>query len=283
MNGITHDPQVWFITGASSGLGLSVLKHVLSKGDKAVATLRKPEVLTDLAAKYSALQLLIVKLDVKKEDEIVSAFKAAEERFGRIDVVYNNAGYGTLVEIEGTPDHVSRDMFEVNFWGAANVSREAVRFFRDVNKPAGGRLLQASSLGGASASPALGYYCASKFALEGFSEALASELLPSWNIKISIIQIGAFRTRAVVEIPTFPLHPLYNGSNSIQMREYFSGPMEGMADAADGAREIYNIAGDKQAPLFVPLGFDAIAKADTKIKLLKEGVAKSEKWAVSLK
>ncbi|KAF8996896.1 NAD(P)-binding protein [Cyathus striatus] len=282
MDSTKTNPEVWFITGSSSGLGLAVLKHVLSEGDNAVATLRKPEAISDLASKYPTSQLLIVKVDVKKEDEILSAFKAAEEKFGRVDVVYNNAGYGTLAEIEGTPADVARDMFEVNFWGATSVSREAIRFFRDVNKPSGGRLLQVSSMGGASAAPALGYYCASKFALEGFSEALSQELLPSWNIKVIILELGGFRTGAV-NIPTLPLHPSYTGSTSNYIRNFFAGPMEHIADADNGAREIYKIAGDKNAPLHIPFGLDAIAGVNKKIESIKEEVANSEKWSVDLK
>ncbi|KAF8996897.1 hypothetical protein BDQ17DRAFT_1512949 [Cyathus striatus] len=208
MDSNKSSPEVWFTTGASSGLGLSVLKHVLSKGDNVVATLRKPEAVSDLASKYPLKQLLVVQLDVKNEGDILSAFRAAQDKFGRVDVVYNNAGTGALAEIEGTPIDIARNIFEVNFWGATNVSREAVRFFRDVNIPAGGRLLQAPSQAGLCAAPGVGYYSASKHALEGFSESLSQELLPSWNIKaLSIL----------------PLHPSYTSDSSSQkMRDYLA-------------------------------------------------------------
>lgn len=134
--------------------------HLLEQGDKVVATLRKPEVLNELLTKYFADQLLVVKLDVTSPSEIKAAFAKGVEHFGRIDVVYNNAGYGALSEIEGTPDKVARGVFEVNFWGSTNVAREAVRVFRDVNKPSGGRLIQASSMAGAQAMAGLGYYSA---------------------------------------------------------------------------------------------------------------------------
>ena len=125
-----------------------------------MATLRKPSVLTDLSAKYPASQLLVIKLDVTSPADIKAAFAKAIETFGRVDVVYNNAGYGSLGEIEGTPDNVARGVFEVNFWGSTNVALEAIRVFRDVNKPSGGRLLQASSMVGASGMPGIGYYSA---------------------------------------------------------------------------------------------------------------------------
>ena len=125
-----------------------------------MATLRKPEVLSDLVAKYPASQFLVLKLDVTSPEDIKATFAKAVEIFGRIDVVYNNAGYGSLGEIEGTPDDVARGIFEVNFWGSTNVAREAVRVFRDVNKPCGGRLLQAASMAGAQGMPGIGYYSA---------------------------------------------------------------------------------------------------------------------------
>ena len=154
------------VTGASTGFGRILTELVLERGDKAIATLRRPEVLSDLTAKYPSDRLLTVKLDVTKPQEIIDAFAAAKAKFGRIDVVANNAGYGTLGEAEGAEDDVVRAMFETNFWGAANVSREAVRFFREVN-PAGvgGRLLQFSSTAGILGMPAASYYSASKFGM----------------------------------------------------------------------------------------------------------------------
>lgn len=137
-------------------------EHVLANGDIAVATLRKPSVLDELTAKYSKDKLLVVKLDVTKPQEIIDAFKAAELAYGRIDVVFNNAGYGALGEVEGTSEEVARAIFDTNFWGASNVSREAVRFFRDVNKIRGGRLMNVSSMAGIGGAAGIGFYSASK-------------------------------------------------------------------------------------------------------------------------
>ncbi len=150
------------VTGASSGFGRAAAEHVLEQGDILVATLLKPEVLNDLTAKYAADKLLVLKLDVTKPQEIVDAFQKAVDVFGRIDVVFNNAGYAVLAEIEGSPEDALRKLFDTNFWGAMNVSREAVRIFREVNKPLGGRLLITSSMGGVAPVPLLGYYAGSK-------------------------------------------------------------------------------------------------------------------------
>lgn len=135
----------------------------MENGGCAVATLRKPDALADLASIYPPERLAVIQLDVSKPDEIRAAFAEARTRFGRIDVVFNNAGFGVLSEAEGTPEDLAREMFDTNFWGAANVSKEAVRFFREVNEPRGGRLLQTSSVVGIQGLSALSYYCASKF------------------------------------------------------------------------------------------------------------------------
>ncbi len=175
------------VTGASSGFGRSVVEYVLSKGDIAVATLRKPEALEDLKAEYPPTQLLVLKLDVTKPDEITEAFTKAKEAFGKVDVVFNNAGYGILAEFEGTPEDIARAMFEVNFWGANRISREAIKFFRDVNKPGtGGKLLNVSSMVGLNAAPGLGYYSASKHGRRAkpsdLSRSLANIVYQRWRV-----------------------------------------------------------------------------------------------------
>lgn len=137
-------------------------KTVLDNGDIVIATLRKPSVLDGLKAKYPSDKLHFLKLDVTNKDDINTAFKYAEEKLGRIDIVFNNAGHSMLAEIEGTPDDAAKKMFDVNFWGAMNVSKETVRFFREVNKPQGGKLWTASSTAGIFPFASLGYYSASK-------------------------------------------------------------------------------------------------------------------------
>lgn len=133
----------------------------MQNGDIAVATLRKPEVLSDLSSKYSKDQLLVIKLDVAKEADIIDAFSQTGDALGRIDVVFNNAGIAALGEIEATSDEAARGLFEVNFWAATNVSRAAVRFFRETNPPGvGGTLLQMSSMHAQRASAGLAYYSA---------------------------------------------------------------------------------------------------------------------------
>ncbi|KIJ35951.1 hypothetical protein M422DRAFT_34470 [Sphaerobolus stellatus SS14] len=276
-------PKVWLITGASSGFGRAVTEHVLSKGDIVVATLRKPSALSDLTAKYDKSRLLVLKLDVSNLREIKNTFATIERTFGRLDVVHNNAGYGLLAEAEATPEEVARDMFEVNFWGLVNVSKEAVRFFREVNKPGvGGRLLNTSSMAGIGGLPAMSFYSASKFAVEGFSEALSKEMKEEWNIKIIILAFGAFKTNAVSAIFSVPLEslPAYQGGVVDYMRGAFSGPPSG-GDPVKAAREIYRIANEPNAPARqrVLFGSDVVGLARGAITQLQEDTEKSEPLA----
>jgi NAD(P)-dependent dehydrogenase (short-subunit alcohol dehydrogenase family) len=137
-----------------------MVEEVLRNSEIAVATLRKPSVLDDLAAQYPRTRLLVLPLDVTNEAQVKSVFAQAKDAFGRVDVVYNNAGQGLLQEAEGTPMDRARALMDVNFWGAITVSVEAVRFFREENpKGAGGMLVQISSflavIGGA---PMTGVY-----------------------------------------------------------------------------------------------------------------------------
>ncbi|KAF9003669.1 hypothetical protein BDQ17DRAFT_1241986 [Cyathus striatus] len=281
-------PKVWFVTGSSSGLGFAVVQQALTKGDNVVATLRNPDVISHLLDNHPT-QLLIVKLDVTNPKEITSAFQQAKEKFDRVDIVYNNAAFYAMAEIEGTPDELARRMFEVNFWGAANVTREAVRFLRDVNTPSGGRILQASSMVGISSNvPLLGYYSATKFALEGFSEAISNEIDPSWNIKVTLISLGSYKTPATTpeKMEVLPTHPKYKKSGEAARefvtQEFFSGKMQ-LGDSHKAAREIYKIAIDDDPPSRVLLGLDSIAMTKVKAELLMDQAEKSALWSADLK
>lgn len=152
--------RTFSVTGASSGFGRSMTECCLRNGDKVVATLRKPEMIADLAAIWPKERLLVHQLDVTDKAQIIACFAAAKEHFGRVDVVFNNAGMAVIAEIEGMSEKLARQIFEVNFWGVANISREAVRFFREENKPCGGYLIQNSSSFAHEAGPSVGYYSA---------------------------------------------------------------------------------------------------------------------------
>ena len=143
-------------------------EHLLDEGEIVVATARTPSDLDDLKAIYPETQLLVLRLDVHNSQEIKNVFVETKEAFGRIDVVFNNAGWAIVGDLEATPEDEARKMFDTNFWGAANVSREAVRFFREENKPCGGLLLTNSSQAGVTPLPGFSYYTASKHGIFHF-------------------------------------------------------------------------------------------------------------------
>ncbi|KAF8555531.1 NAD(P)-binding protein [Imleria badia] len=273
--------KVWFVTGSSSGFGLCITEYALQNGDKVVATLRKPEVLSELAVKYPD-RLLVLRLDVTKPAEVTAAFAASRERFGRIDVVVNNAGFCVLAEVEGTTDDSARSVFEANFWGASYVSREAVRLFREDNKPMGGRLLQISSTAGILSSAGIGYYSASKFALEALSECLVAELDPNWNIKITILEPGPFLTKCPTNTITDAVHPAYADPSlpSMQLRGVFANPYLALnGDPEKFAEVVYRTAYLEHPPLRLPIHTASLVAMRTKGKQLLETADKWESWS----
>ncbi|KAG2142958.1 NAD(P)-binding protein [Suillus clintonianus] len=277
------DTKVWFITGASSGFGRSVTELLLNKGAKVIATLRQLDALSDLSAQFPS-QLLVIQLDVTNSAGVTAAFAKAKEVFGRIDVVLNNAGQCVIGEMESVSEEGARQMFEVNFWGAMHVSKEAVKFFREVNNPIGGRLLQVSSRLGLVGGPATAFYSASKFALEGLSESLANELDPAWNIKVTIIEPGPFRTKIFKENQIVaPQHPAYAnpGLPGSQVRQFItSDNINGDADKA--AVAIEKLSHLDEVPMRLPLHRKVIVSTRDKIKSLTEDVNNFESWSEDL-
>ncbi|KAI0642878.1 hypothetical protein C8Q79DRAFT_1012888 [Trametes meyenii] len=189
-----------------------ILPNTSSRKASVITTVRNPSSLDDLRVKHSIDHPLITKLDVTQPRETQDAFAQAKAGFGRVDVVVNNAGFADIGEVEGISDADARALFKTNFRGTANVSREAVRFSRDENAPGiGGRLLQISSMLGVAGWLVWGYFSVTKFALEGPTEALASELDPAWNIRVSnYIESGAFGIAAPVKNTVTATHPAYS-------------------------------------------------------------------------
>jgi NAD(P)-dependent dehydrogenase (short-subunit alcohol dehydrogenase family) len=179
----------WFITGASSGLGLAFARYALDRGYNVVATARSVAKLEALAGQ-SRGRLLAHKLDVTSPLDAVQAVDAAIARFGRIDVLVNNAGYGIVGAVEETPESEFRAQMDTNFFGALSVIRAALPHLRSQKS---GAIVNVSSMGGQLSFSGAGAYSASKFALEGMSEALAQEVGPL-GIKVMILEPGAFRT-----------------------------------------------------------------------------------------
>ncbi|WP_438495076.1 SDR family oxidoreductase [Paenibacillus sp. IHBB 3054] len=176
-----------FITGASSGIGRATVKHFAERGWNVVATMRAPEKETEF---ITLDNVLVLRLDVEKTDTIQSALAEAVQRFGKIDVLLNNAGYGSMGLIEVATDEQIRRQFEVNVFGLISMTKAMLPHFRSNQE---GLLINISSMGGIVTFPTMSLYHSTKFAVEGFSESVSFELA-SQNIKVKLIEPGAIST-----------------------------------------------------------------------------------------
>ncbi|KAJ8495362.1 hypothetical protein ONZ45_g12896 [Pleurotus djamor] len=277
-------PQVWFVTGATRGLGRSVLDVVLKAGDYAAATARNPSTLSDLSSKYPS-QLLVIPADLTSSDAVKSAFKAATDKFGRIDVVYNNAGGFIVGEAEAIPEADARKLFDLNFFAAANVAIEGLRVLREVNKPQGGSIITVGSATGIAPLPASNYYAASKAAIEGFIDGLSQEVDPAWNIRFTLVRPGGYDTGWDKGAQFFPAHPAYTAPHMpTEMGRAYMAAFKGYeGDPVKFAQTVYyKLAKDSNPPKKLSLGADANAMADAKLKEIAEEAAKYKEWSAAL-
>jgi len=181
--------KTWFITGTSRGFGREWAIAALERGDNVAATARDTSTLDDLVQTYGG-PLLPIALDVTDRDADFAAVQQAHDRFGRLDVVINNAGYGHFGFVEELSEADVRDQLETNFFGALWVTQAALPIMREQGS---GHIIQVSSIGGISAFPIVGAYHASKWALEGLSQSLAQEVAP-FGITVTLIEPGGFST-----------------------------------------------------------------------------------------
>ena len=187
---MTATARTWFITGTSSGFGRAFAEHAIAQGHNVVATARRVDALADLVAQAPD-RVMALELDVVAAGAAERAIGAAVARFGRVDVVINNAGYGVVGALEETPDAELRAIMDTNFFGAMAVMRAALPVLRAQR---GGAVVNISSLGGQLSFAGFSAYSASKFALEGASEALAQEVA-AFGVKVLIVEPGQFRTQ----------------------------------------------------------------------------------------
>jgi NAD(P)-dependent dehydrogenase (short-subunit alcohol dehydrogenase family) len=181
--------QVWFVTGSSRGLGRSIVVKALEAGHQVVATARKPEQLADLADQFGD-RVFPVALDVADHDAAQRAVELAVQKFGHIDVVVNNAGYGDTASLEDMSMEMFRAQIDTNFYGVVNVSKAVVPVMRQQGS---GHIFQVSSVGGRMATPGLSAYQSAKWAVGGFSGVLAAEVAPL-GIKVTVLEPGGIRT-----------------------------------------------------------------------------------------
>jgi NAD(P)-dependent dehydrogenase (short-subunit alcohol dehydrogenase family) len=271
--------KTWFITGASSGFGKELVNAVLSKGDNVVATFRKEEQATAFSQQHDKQGLGLV-LDVTNDAQIKSDIQQAFERFQQIDVLVNNAGYGTIGAIEEFSLEEIRAQMETNFFGAVAVTKEFLPRMRQQN---GGHIVQISSQAGFRAAAGFGVYNASKFALEGFSEALAQEVAP-FGIRVTIVEPGPFRTEflgtsmkmAQQQIDAYQRTAVGNMYKYVESQ---NGKQEG--DPHKAAQAIVDYVYSDSKALRLPLGKAPLQAIRTKIAQVEADVKANEAIAVS--
>jgi len=270
--------RVFLITGTSTGFGNHLVQAVLDNGDVAVATARKPETLSFKSTTEE--NFLALKLDVTKDSDIESAFKAVIDKFGRVDVVVNNAGYGLAGPFEELSNDQIKTQMDVNFFGLIAVTRKAMQVMRE-QKPSGGLIQQVTSIGGQRGTPLFSIYCASKWAVEGFTETLSLEVKPEWGIKFTCVEPGGFRTDWAGRSMAFASerHPAYDHLDAKTLMGKRSGTQVG--DPKKGAKAMYDLAIMEEPPLRVVIGSDAYKGVMSKIETYSENYKKYEKLSNS--
>lgn len=246
--------QTWFITGASSGFGMAFARYALEQGYNVVATARSPEKLIALAAAHPD-RVLTLRLDVTAPGEAAAAVEAATARFGGIDVLLNNAGYGIVGALEETSAAEFRAQMETNFFGAVETIRAVLPGMRARRS---GAIVNISSLGGQLSFGGFSAYSATKFALEGMSEALAQEVAP-FGVKVLIVEPGAFRTGFAADaLKHMPVMPAYQ--DIVGGTRDFAHSMHGTqaGDPVRAAKAIDLALKAETTPLRLALGDDAV-------------------------
>jgi NAD(P)-dependent dehydrogenase (short-subunit alcohol dehydrogenase family) len=267
---MASDKTVWLITGCSTGFGRELARLLVKRGYSVAATARHLAALDEFA---SAGNALVAALDVTVPSQIADVVKQVEARFGHIDVLVNNAGYGFLSAIEEGDDDDVRALFETNVFGLANVTKAVLPGMRARRR---GHIVNISSMGGLTGSAGTGYYNATKFAVEGLSEALAKETEPL-GIKVTIVEPGPFRTDWAGRSLKMPKTPIADYAQSAGARREtihgYSGNQPG--DPVRAAEAIIHAVESAEPPLHLLLGKPAY---DATALKLKEFAAEMEKW-----
>ncbi|CAI0991191.1 3-oxoacyl-[acyl-carrier-protein] reductase FabG [Serratia entomophila] len=246
--------QVWLITGSSRGLGQQLAQAVLAAGHRLVATARQPQQLQALADRYGD-RVVTVALDVTDAAAAQRAVQTAVERFGRLDVLVNNAGYGNIAPVEEADEADFRAQIDTNFYGVFNVTRAALPLLR---RQGGGHIIQISTIGARLGVPGLSAYHTAKWAVEGFSESLAKEIAP-FGVKLTMVEPGGFRTDwAGSSMTIAPIGAAYQPTLGpmLDYLQQHNGHQPG--DPVKAAQAILQLAALEKPPLRLLLGSDAV-------------------------
>lgn len=257
---------VWLITGCSKGFGKELAKLVLARGWRAVVTARKVEEVRELVAGHEETALAVT-LDVTKPEEIEAAVRQAVAKFGQIDVLVNNAGYGYLAAIEEGEDDAVRKMFETNFFGLVDLTKAVLPGMRARKS---GHIVNFSSIGGLVSFGATGYYHATKYAVEGLSESLQIELKPL-GIKVIVVEPGPFRTEwsgaSILESKT--VIDDYDPTAGERRRKTRAGSGKQVGDPVRAGEVIIRAVEAEDPPLHLVLGKMALETAYKKLEAVK--------------
>ena len=268
-----NNKNVWFITGCSTGFGRELAKQLLENGYKVAVTARNTGQIQDLAD-INSENALALELDVNDDNQVKSAVEKAEKHFGRIDVLVNNAGFGYFGAIEESDEAEVRAMFETNFWGLSAMTRAVLPKMRERKS---GAIVNISSIGGSVAFPSVGYYNATKFAVNGFSEALQKEVKPL-GINVIIVQPSGFRTDWAGRSANDATEKIddYSGTAGAtqSMIRGYSGNQPG--DPVRAAKAIIEAVEAENPPHHLLLGVAALKGARQKLDELK---ADYDAWA----
>ncbi len=264
---ITNNKKTWFITGASKGLGLSLVKQLLAAGQNVAATSRHLAELV-IAVGSTADNFLPIEVDLANEDSVGCAMHQTKKAFGRIDVVVNNAGYGIGGSIEELTDQESRSSFDVNVFGTLNVIRMVMPYMRYQQS---GHIINISSIAGFA--PGIGWsvYAATKFAVERLSTVLAEDVR-EFGVKVTVVAPGAFRTSFLTQ------ESLAIAKNRIEdykvvgasLDKYLGYHGQQAGDPEKAATAIINLAYDENPPLHLLLGADAFDRAMVQLEKLEK-------------
>jgi NAD(P)-dependent dehydrogenase (short-subunit alcohol dehydrogenase family) len=275
----TDRPATWFVTGASRGLGLALVAHLLERGDRVAATTRSRERLLDALEGSSTENLLALEVQLTDQDAVELAVARTVERFGSLDVVVNNAGYGYLGAVEETSDADVRQMFDVQVNGTWNVLRAALPVLRAAGS---GHVVNVSSILGLLSFPGWGLYCAAKHALEGLSEALAAEVADH-GVHVTIVEPGYFNTDFLTShslaLPraTTDAYPAVRAMTEAHQAMPGSQP----GDPERAAAAIVTLARRGSGPLRQQLGSDSVSLAAGKAEALVADISAGRELASS--
>lgn len=255
--------RVWFVTGSSTGFGRVLCEELASRGEKVVATARRLDSIKDLESDTCH----VAELDVTKPNTIRTAVASTLAKFGRIDVLVNNAGYGEMGVIEEFEDARARKQFDTNVFGLLNVQREVLPIMR---KQRSGHVLQLSSISGIASYPFVGMYCATKHAVEAISEALAKEIEP-FGVKVTLIEPGRFRTEFAGRSLGLPkvVEGDYKELTEQRIAAYAAIDGNQPGDPQRAIEAMIAVVDSPNPPLRLLLGKDAYEWANDKIALLQ--------------